>query len=87
MEGPYLVELTSDQDGRLRLVCKESGLRDRIVAEETVDLLEFATSLLLTSDDVLTFCEERGWRSTDCDTLARSADSLREEIGIDGSGA
>ncbi len=79
MEGPYLVEACKVEGNRLKLDCVEDGLRRRIVIERTVEALPFVASLLAACDEVLTFCEARGWGSRDLDKLRAAADSLRTE--------
>ena len=79
MEGPYFVELSVDKQWRLRLVCVEGGLKERRVAEETVDLISFAESLVASNDEVLGFCKGRDWWSRDNDSLQLANDCLRRE--------
>jgi hypothetical protein len=77
MEGPYAVDLTRLEDGRLRLKAVERPNCERARVE--IWPLELLQSVLSSAEAVLQACRSAGCRSTDSERLEAGLLSLREE--------
>lgn len=82
MDGPYAVEVSNDQPGRLRLRMFAGPGGGREVAMGEADIRRFATELSTQSRKLLNECRLREWWSADAEALAAQIEELDCELGL-----
>lgn len=82
MEGPFLVEVQAQIDGAWRLKLVETKCPSVVIAEGIVDALPLIRSIWSTSDDALALCRQRGWWSSDAESLDRALSLLKRSVAI-----
>ena len=84
MDGPYAIEISKSELGRLHLRMFAGPGGGREVATGEADVTRFATELSGQSRKLLNECKARGWWSADADELTLQLQSLDRELGLKG---
>jgi hypothetical protein len=79
MEGPYLVELSNESYGTIRLRALEGSSRDREKAAASVPIQPLVKDLIEGVEAVLTACKQNDC-SRDAENLEQLLSSLRTEL-------
>lgn len=80
MDGPFMVEVSMAESGRLSFKMLDDSAGSRVVAAGGAPLKQFLAEVAEQSRLVLKECESRKWWSTDADFLAERVEYMYREL-------